>query len=469
MKTNISNLKHLCTVLLTALAFAACSNDTDDVAGTEPAQPVKDDIKFTAVFGVKNPGTRALTDPGNGTLTASWQQNEEIAIVFGGNKYTATVTEVDGEGNAIVSATLPEGTPNNQAVTYIYPASAADGSGLISDLLSSQDGTLATLSSTLDVAIAEGSIIIDGTNAQPNGTVRLVNQFAVCKFQFKDDSNEAIEDITSLTITDIATTEVITVTTPSAQSAVYVAMPPSNNSTKFELECSSGRLYQQKIAAANLQAGMFYHPTLQIIVLSGRTDEHDWVNLGLPSGTKWATCNVGASSPEDHGYYFAWGETTTKNDYSWSQYKYCEGSQNTLTKYCNSESYGYQRFTDNLTELEAIDDVATVNWSGRWQIPSKEQLEELLDNSNTEWTTQNNVWGYKITSRSNSNSIFLPVTGFRLETSLYQTSSQGRYWSRSLNNQYSYSAYSLLFDRSSIYIESFYRQNGHNVRPVLKQ
>ena len=261
MKTYINNFKHLCTLLLTALAFAACSSDNDDIATPEPVQPANGDITFTAVFGVKNPGTRALSE-GNGILTASWQQGEEIAIVFGGNKYTATVTEVDSDGSAIVSATLPSGTPNNQAVTFIYPASAADGSGLRSDLLNSQDGTFATLSSELDVASAEGTLVVDGETAQPNGTVTLVNQFAICKFQFKDESDQPIEDITSLTITDLSTTEVINVSMSTPTAAVYVAMKPSSNSTKFELETASDKNYR-KTANAHLEAGMFYHPTFK--------------------------------------------------------------------------------------------------------------------------------------------------------------------------------------------------------------
>ena len=276
MKTTITNVKRLCTLLIAALAFAACGNDTDDIAGQEPVQPAKGDITFTAVFAVKNPGTRALTESNN-TLTASWEQGEEIAIVFGGNKYVATVTAVDGAGNATVSATLPGNTANNQDATFIYPASAVDEYGTPIDLLSSQDGTLATVSSTLDVATAEGTIVIDGTSAQPNGTVTLQNQFAICKFQFKDENDQAITDITKLTITDLATQDKYTVTTPSAQSAVYVAMLPSNNSTKFEVETASG-LECEKTASAKLQAGMFYHPTLQLKFLP-----HTY-NLALANG-----------------------------------------------------------------------------------------------------------------------------------------------------------------------------------------
>ena len=261
MKTTINNIKHLCTLLLTALTFAACSGDTDEIFNLpEPEQPTADGIHFTAQFDVKNATTRALTDPNDGTLTASWQVGEEIAIVFGDAKYTAEVIDVN-DGIATVSATLPNGTPNNQAVTFIYPASAADGNGLLNGLLASQDGTLATLSSQLDVAIADGNIIIDGNTAQPNGTVRLENQFAICKLQFKDENNQAITDIKEVTITDLATKELISVTTPSPQSAVYVAMTPTNNSVKFKVDGYDGKTYT-KTATSNLQAGLFYHPTL---------------------------------------------------------------------------------------------------------------------------------------------------------------------------------------------------------------
>lgn len=260
MKTTITNTKYLFTLLLTTLFLAACS-DVNEILDQPEQQPATEGIHFTAVFGVKNATTRALSDPGNGTLTASWQTGEQIAIIFGGEKYTATVISVDDNGSATVSATLPSATPNNQAVTFVYPASAADGSGVRSGLLASQDGSLATLSSQLDVATADGTIVIDGNTAQPNGSVSLENQYAVCKLQFKDESNQAITDITEVNITDLSTQEEITVTTPTPQSAVYVAMLPTNNSVKFEVKCSNGNIYK-KIATSNLKAGLFYHPML---------------------------------------------------------------------------------------------------------------------------------------------------------------------------------------------------------------
>jgi hypothetical protein len=463
MKTSITNVKRLCTLLLAALAFAACSNENDDIAGQEPVQPVNGDITFTAVFGVKNATTRALSDPGDGTLTASWQQGEEIAIVFNSTRYVATVTSVDGAGIATVSATLPGNTPNNQAVTFIYPASAVDEYGTPNDLFSSQDGTLATLSSTLDLATAEGNIVIDGTNAQPNGTVTLVNKFAVCKFQFKDENDRAITDVKKLTITDLATQDKYTFTMSTAQSAVYAAMQPSNNSMKFKVETASGKLYL-KTASANLQAGMFYHPTLQIIKSKG-----EYVDLGLPSGTLWATYNVGANSPEEYGDYFAWGETEPKSVYNWNGYKYCTSVDNKLTKYCTQSDYGNYGFTDTLTELTAEDDAATANWGSDWQMPSQEQIEELYRKTTTTWTTQSGVYGWLFTA-GNGKSIFLPAAGYRNGTSLASEGSDGHYWSRSLHPSYSEYAYNLYSISDGIDPSGFgTRCYGYSVRPVLKQ
>ena len=145
------------------------------------------------------------------------------------------------------------------------------------------------------------------------------------------------------------------------------------------------------------------------------SEEHEYVDLGLPSGTLWATCNIGANSPEEYGDYFAWGETTPKSTYDWSTYKWCNGSSTTMTKYCTQSEYGYNGFTDNLTELQSADDAATANWGSDWQMPSLAQIQELCSSSNTttEWTQVNGVNGRKITSKSNGNSIFLPAAGWR--------------------------------------------------------
>ena len=198
----------------------------------------------------------------------------------------------------------------------------------------------------------------------------------------------------------------------------------------------------------------------------------EYVDLGLPSGTLWATCNIGASSPEGYGDYFSWGETEGYNDgktsFSWSTYKWCEGSSSTMTKYCTNSGYGYNGFTDNKTELDLEDDAAYVNWGPRWRIPSLEQMQELINSeyTTTEWTTQNGVNGHKITSNTNGNSIFLPAAGYRGSSSLGSAGSDGYYWSRTLHSGNPINARDLYLITSYIDTGSDYRYFGQSVRPV---
>ena len=209
--------------------------------------------------------------------------------------------------------------------------------------------------------------------------------------------------------------------------------------------------------------------TCQVTVSSsGQQGNHEYVDLDLPSGTKWATCNVGASKPEEYGDYFAWGETITKSTYDWSTYKWCKGSETTMTKYCTLSDYGYNGFTDNLTELQPEDDAATANWGSGWKMPSRDQIIELVNDEYTtwEWTQLNGVYGRKVTSKSNGNSIFLPAAGRRWLGGLYDAGSYGYYWSSSLYPYYDGYAYYLFFDSGSWNCYYYGRSNGRSVRAV---
>ena len=163
------------------------------------------------------------------------------------------------------------------------------------------------------------------------------------------------------------------------------------------------------------------------------------VDLGL--SVKWATCNVGANSPEEYGDYFAWGEVKPKSVYNWSTYKYCNGSYNTLTKYNTESKYGR---VDYKTTLDAQDDVATVNWGSNWRMPTKEEQDELRTECKWEWTKLNGVNGYKVIG-PNGNSIFLPAAGCMYNSDLYNVGSDGYYWSCSLDAGYPSGAYGVDF------------------------
>ncbi len=194
----------------------------------------------------------------------------------------------------------------------------------------------------------------------------------------------------------------------------------------------------------------------------------DWVDLGLPSGLLWATRNVGATSPEDYGDYFAWGETTTKSLYLWSTYIYCNGEieeedYDHLTKYCNNSSYGYNGFTDNLTILQPGDDAATANYGGR--TPTKEEWQELINNTTAQWTMRNGVNGRLFTS-SNGNSLFLPVAGYRWDSSLNFAGSRGFYWSSSLDTDDPSRAWNFVFISAFQGVNGGNRDDGRSVRAV---
>jgi len=195
------------------------------------------------------------------------------------------------------------------------------------------------------------------------------------------------------------------------------------------------------------------------------SSSHTYVDLGLPSGTLWATCNIGADLPEDYGDYFAWGETTTKDTYNWSTYQYCMGSDNTLTKYCNNSIYGYNGFSDNQTTLLPEDDAATANWGSDWRTPTREEFQELLDNTTVTLTTQNGVNGLLFTA-ANSNSLFLPAAGYRFNSSLVFADSYGNYLSSSLYTVNPDRARLLYFDSDVYNIYSRDRYCGQSVRAV---
>ena len=197
---------------------------------------------------------------------------------------------------------------------------------------------------------------------------------------------------------------------------------------------------------------------------SDNSNGYEAVDLGLPSGTKWAAYNVGATKPEEYGGYYAWGETEEKSNYSWSTYKWCNGSDDTMTKYCTYSKYGT---VDNKTTLDLEDDVAHVKWGGDWRMPTTEEQKELIDNCTWKWTTLNGVKGYKVTG-PNGNSIFLPAAGYRYGTDVDSRGYLGYYWSGSLYSIGSYDAYYLLFDASNYDWSSYSRYYGRSVRPVSK-
>ena len=187
------------------------------------------------------------------------------------------------------------------------------------------------------------------------------------------------------------------------------------------------------------------------------------IDMGLPSGTLWACCNVDTEHPENqsptnYGGYYAWGETEVKDVYNWSNYIHCDGTYKTCHN-LGSDIAGTQY------------DVAHVKWGGEWKMPTKEQRDELLNNCTYEWTTMNGINGVKFTG-SNGGSLFFPAAGWHWEGDLYYAGSYGGYWSSTqdpstdLDNAYYY----LYFDSGGTSTDySMFRCRGQSVRPIVRK
>ena len=191
-------------------------------------------------------------------------------------------------------------------------------------------------------------------------------------------------------------------------------------------------------------------------------DTHEYVDLGLPSGTLWATVNVGATRPNEFGDYFAWGETEPKEEYDWNNYKWCNGSENTMTKYCSNSSFG---IVDNKIELDPEDDAAYVNWGPSWRMPTHEQLQELVENCTWEWTVYSGVSGCLFTG-SNGNTMFLPGAGYRYYDVYSGSDDGGICWSRTINPEYNHAYYINFYMWDVRYNFSSRRMDGFTVRAV---
>ena len=197
----------------------------------------------------------------------------------------------------------------------------------------------------------------------------------------------------------------------------------------------------------------------------------EFVDLGLFSGTLWATCNVGASNPHDTGLFFAWGDTEGHGSdpsdgylFSWENYKWAEvaGQDTWFTKYCTDNSRGKDGFTDGKDELDPEDDAAYVNWGSQWRMPSKQQLDELKEQCTWTQTTLQEVNGYEVKG-PNGNTIFLPTTSWRIDDMLIDG---GAYWSRTTNPESDGGAYYLGWDDWGWY-EYGGRLDGQCIRPVF--
>lgn len=211
---------------------------------------------------------------------------------------------------------------------------------------------------------------------------------------------------------------------------------------------------------------------IALIMITGCEKEnmfykHGFYDLGLPSGNLWATCNVGADSPEEYGDYFAWGETNHKDFYNWTNYLYCDGSERTLTKYCNNPSFGLNGFVDSLDVLETFDDVANTRWGGDWRTPTAYDWYELFQYTTHHWANMNEVNGVLFVGEKGLG-IFLPAAGIMMGDSLINDDVYGYYSSNQIETILDPSRTIQFFIGADecFYGGNYFRFCGRTVRPV---
>ena len=209
----------------------------------------------------------------------------------------------------------------------------------------------------------------------------------------------------------------------------------------------------------------------------------EYVDLGLPSGLKWAKCNLGASKPSDYGDYYAWGETAPKADYTWATYKWMQAGQSDwkyITKYTFADGHtkciwydsSGNFIGDNLTTLRPADDAATQQLGSPWRMPTVDEQEELITKCTWTWTTQDGVNGYQVDG-PNGNAIFLPAAGLRSGSALGSAGSRGFYLSNSHSSHSSHSTsrndvvFRIYFYSNGQHsMDTYLRCLGYSVRPV---
>ena len=500
------------TGLVAVLAVCGCQKAEKKEAVSVQSPEAK---VFTAIMEAGFDGIETKTSlDNNGNVL--WKMGDQVSIFVGStiNEQYQVTDASDGKTaaalNRVTSPGFVAGTDiDNNVAFYPYATTtglAKNGSGyVISDITlpatqyyaeeSFGNGAfpMAAVTTSTDDMHLKFKNVLGGLKLQLKGTARITS------ISIKGNNNEilcgaaevtvangslpsiSLTDATAKTVTldcgngvqlntETATPFIIALPAMTMQGGFTVTVTDTNGGA-MEIKTTK----PQTITRSNLlkMPALTYEGTAP-------APEHQYVDLGLPSGLKWATCNVGANSPEESGDYFAWGETepyyssqdpltwkSGKTGYNWVSYKFELGTDyhGPFSKYVTNSSYGT---VDNKTVLDTEDDAARANWGGSWRMPTEEEWTELRTECTWTWTSQNGAYGRLVTG-PNGNRVFLPAAGNRDNTILYSTGSTGYYWSSSLNTDRPYNACFVYFTSYTVDRDGDYRYIGLSVRPVTDE
>ncbi len=468
------------TVKLILSVFAAVSAIAcnDIIENAEPSSFPEKEIVLTATREGLSSGTKSFRlDDGS----VWWSPSEEVSIFYGsgsngGSKFVSMNTSI-AETVELQGSVQMSGSGKDFWAVYPYSEdNSCDGSSVTTVIPDQQTAVEGNFSNDVFPTIAKSSSLSLAFWNICGGIKFFVSRNDITSVTFKGNNSEPLAGKVKVSfdsdgkpyIAEVidAKTEV-TLNAPDGAFKVgkyyYISLLPASLQNGFTMAFETtdmrGSVVTQKTQAIKRSVfGVLKNVDSTVSDWESTvTVEPEWVDLGL--SVKWATFNVGASKPEEYGDYFAWGETEPKDKYSWSNYKWCNGSSSTLTKYNTSSSYGT---IDNKTVLDPEDDAAHVNWGGIWRMPTDAEWTELRNSCTWTWTSQNGVNGRMVTG-PNGNSIFLPAAGgYRFK----DVGSCGAYWSSSLYPDDPYFAYRVHFESSFLYRYRETRTDAFSVRPV---
>ena len=496
-------IRYLSAVLFCALIGGCSVQPIDEalvvnnnIGGSEKAGR---EVLITALYDEPDlQGTKTVLNSEGKVL---WTPADEIAIMSGDEKAKFTSTNDENVRSATfrgpISFIIGEANEDNPD-SYIYGLYPYDEDAILSggiittELPSVQTGYAGSFADNLAVAVAKANSF----------TLPFKNAYSGINFQFSEEGYESVTlssnngELISGAITVSFGTDGIPVTSVvSGSSSVTLTAPEGGTfetGKKYYIICAPVTMSEGFTLTAHKSTGnavfrvnsSFSFNRNEFKSISGylnerATFESSYVDLGL--SVMWATCNLGATSPEEYGDYYAWGETEPyyedgyaqssnpvwkagkESGYTWDSYQWSNGSYNNLTKYNNSSNRGQ---IDNNFYLDMDDDAANQRYGSYWRIPTDEEWTELYSNCIKTWSSLNGVEGYRFESRINGNSIFLPAGGLRSSTSLSNVGTGGNYWSSSMFTIPSY-AYFYSFSLTSYqYYDYTDRNRGLNIRPV---
>lgn len=480
-------MKRSLVFALAIALFAACSTQEIDIQ-----TPVQDDIEFYASF--EQPADESTRVYANEDLLLRWTADDRVSI-FGKNTYNQQYkflgetgdnaggfSKVDGAeyvtGNPIsnIVSVYPyqEGTKITEAGTLTlnlpseqHYAENTFGLGANTMVSVSEDNFLQykNVGGYLRISLYGEGVSVSSISMKGNNGEKMAGKATVTMpldgvptVVFADDATDEIALVCDSPVALRATTE--------ESKDFWFVIPPITFSKGFTITVTKadGAVFV-KSTSKNIVIERSNLTKMSSMEVVGGTPVPEAIDLGLPSGLKWASFNLGASAPEEYGDYYAWGETEPKEDYSWSNYNWCMGTDKSMTKYCSDLSYGYNGFTDTKAVLDSEDDAASANLGVKWRMPTRDDWIELQTYCTLEWTSMNGIGGRKVTG-PNGNSIFLPAAGTRYGNTLAGAGSKGYYLPSTLNTKYPNTVTFLFFSSNSLYSINYYRYYGRSIRPV---